>query len=378
MSAVLSPAAPRSAELLGELVRVVFDDGTAAEFHRLALRDGCPCGLCRHPLSGQRLFETTDLLPAARIVWIGLDEGTLVVEWADGHASRFEAGWLASEAQAAASGRRVPPAITLWGAELAPALPTASYGDLLDVPESLERWLAAIAEFGFALVSGAPVAEGVVARVAELFGPVRETNYGRVFDVTVRADAKNLADTARALSLHTDNPYRAPAPSLQLLHCLTSSASGGENVLADGFRAVALLRREAPHKLALLSSRPIRYAYRDERSELSSDVPVVVLGPDGLPAALHVNNRSKGIPVGTPEAVEEWYEAYFALLSLLERPEAEVVYRLEPGQLIVFDNLRVLHGRRGFSGEGVRRLQGCYADRDALLSRLAVLGRRAA
>jgi gamma-butyrobetaine dioxygenase len=366
VSAVLARAAPCGAELVGEHVRVAFDGGGSAEFHRLALRDGCRCSDCRHPVSGQRLFETTDVLPAARIVAIGLEEETLTVEWADGHRSTFEAAWLAAETQAAASGRRTPRALTLWGAELSRELPSASYTDLLADPD----------EFGFALVTAAPVEEGIVASVAELFGPVHETNYGRVFDVTVRAEARNLADTARALSLHTDNPYRAPAPSLQLLHCLTSSASGGETVLADGFRAVARLAVKAPRKLALLSSQPIRFSYRDEYVELSADVPVVVLDGDGLPVALHVNNRAKDVPVGTPEGVAEWYEAYFALLSLLERPEAEVVLRLEPGQLIAFDNLRVLHGRRGFSGEGVRRLQGCYADRDALLSRLAVLERR--
>ena len=53
--------------------------------------------------------------------------------------------------------------------------------------------------------------------MAGLFGPVRETNYGRVFDVSVRIDATNLADTVIPLSLHTDNPYRVPAPTLQLL-----------------------------------------------------------------------------------------------------------------------------------------------------------------
>ena len=71
-----------------------------------------------------------------------------------------------------------------------------------------------------------------------------------------------------------------------------------------------------------------------------------------------------------------WYEAYFELLGLLAAPDAQVVFRLEPGDVIVFDNLRVLHGRLGFSSGGERRLQGCYADRDSLLSTLAVLERK--
>lgn len=54
------------------------------------------------------------------------------------------------------------------------------------------------------------------------------------------------------------------------------------------------------------------------------------------------------------------------------------MFHLDPGDVAVFDNLRVLHARTAFAGEGVRRLQGCYADRDALFSRLGVLARAGA
>jgi gamma-butyrobetaine dioxygenase len=73
--------------------------------------------------------------------------------------------------------------------------------------------------------------------------------------------------------------------------------------------------------------------------------------------------------------VAAWYEAYFTLLELLESPEAQVRFRLEPGDLVVLDNLRVLHARTAFAGGGDRHLQGCYADRDGLHSTIAVLAR---
>ncbi|HXP57833.1 MAG TPA: TauD/TfdA family dioxygenase, partial [Streptosporangiaceae bacterium] len=47
--------------------------------------------------------------------------------------------------------------------------------------------------------------------------------------------------------------------------------------------------------------------------------------------------------------------------------------RLSPGDCLVFDNTRVLHGRTGFTSTGDRLLQGCYADLDGLASTLAVL-----
>ena len=264
-------------------------------------------------------------------------------------------------------------AADVLGAELAPHRPTVPYADVVRDRKALRRLLAAVAEFGFAVITSAPVEEGTVADIAELFGHVRTTNYGRVFDVRVRIDATNLAYTAMPLSLHTDNPYRDPAPTIQLLQCLASSATGGETILADGFRAVHELAHSSPDALAALAELPVQYAYRDATAELATEVPIVSLARDGRPVALHVNNRSKGVPLGTAEAIGRWYDAYLELLSVLERSDSRVVFRLDPGDVVVFDNLRVLHGRSGFSGEGERWLQGCYADRDALLSTLAVL-----
>ena len=158
---------------------------------------------------------------------------------------------------------------------------------------------------------------------------------------------------------------------------MSSEVEGGQTVLVDGFAAVERLRRKTPDRLATLAREPIRFAYRDEGAELAADVPVVSLDVHGEAVALHLNNRSKGIPHGDPARVATWYDAYLGLVALVESPELQVVFRLEPGDLIVFDNLRVLHGRTGFASTGTRRLQGCYADRDGVRSSLAVLEREA-
>jgi gamma-butyrobetaine dioxygenase len=362
-----SELAVAAVEARGDVVRVELGDGRAAELHALALRDLCPCAECRQPGSGQRLFETKDVVPGSQVATAALEDGALVVEWRDGHRSRFDERHLRE-----ANGDDGPRSPTPWGAELAASLPVFRYSEVVLSSAALRRWLAAIAEHGFAVLAGAPVEPNTVAGIAELFGHVRTTNYGRVFDVAVRVDPANLADTALALSLHTDNPYRVPTPTVQLLQCLTSSASGGDTVLADGFRAV---ERLGPDRVATLARTPIRYGYRDEVAELAAEVPVIELDARGRPVALSVNNRSKGVPTGAPEAVAEWYAAYFELLDLLDSPDARVAFRLEPGDVLVFDNLRVLHGRTAFSAAGARRLQGCYADMDGLRSTLAVLER---
>jgi gamma-butyrobetaine dioxygenase len=57
-----------------------------------------------------------------------------------------------------------------------------------------------------------------------------------------------------AIGPHTDNPYRDPVPTVQMLHCLASAAEGGDSGLVDGFAAARLMRAEDQARSA---SRPL-------------------------------------------------------------------------------------------------------------------------
>ena len=70
-----------------------------------------------------------------------------------------------------------------------------------------------------------------------------------------------------------------------------------------------------------------------------------------------------------------WYAAYRRFGEIIDDAAMEVTFRLNPGESFVVDNTRVLHARKGYSGEGTRWLQGCYADKDGLRSTHAALMR---
>ena len=73
---------------------------------------------------------------------------------------------------------------------------------------------------------------------------------------------------------------------------------------------------------------------------------------------------------------QAWYQAYRLFARILKRPQLELVFRLEPGDCVVMQNDRTLHGRTAFDpGRGRRHLQGCYIDGDAMESRRLVLRR---
>jgi hypothetical protein len=154
--------------------------------------------------------------------------------------------------------------------------------------------LVRLAEFGFALLRGAPVESGTVLRAVELFGFVRETNYGRLFDVRAVVEPTNLAFTSLPLGPHTDNPYRDPVPTLQLLHCLASNASGGDTTLVDGFAAAEARRRQDPDAFALLSRHPISFRYRDVETDLEARTPVIRLDAEGTVTGSGSTTAQKG------------------------------------------------------------------------------------
>ncbi len=258
--------------------------------------------------------------------------------------------------------------------------PSANWADYLADDAVKARCLDAVAGYGFVLLRGVPATSGMVLAVAETFGYVRETNYGRLFDVRVEQSPANLAFTSRELAPHTDNPYRDPVPTIQLLHCLRSAAAGGDTGLVDGFAVAARLRLTDRESFDVLSATPWPFGYSDSKTELRASQPLIGLSPRGRVREVRQNDRSMlplRLPAGEAEAA---YAAYRVWAALLARPEFLLRPRLEPGDCLIIDNTRVLHARTAFSGAqaagtGERLLQGCYADLDGLLSTLAVLRR---
>ena len=377
--------------------------GRRLRFPAVWLRDNCPCTECQDPGSGQKLRDITEIpndLGVAASENAG--ESVLVTFAPDGHRSAFSRSWLAGHALDgyADSDGRTEDDKDLWlAADLAPRnpgirpnVPQASWPRYLDRPADRIRALEDVLRRGFVLLHDVPAEPGMVLEVAASFGFVRETNYGRLFDVRVEPEPGNLAFTNRAILPHTDNPYRDPAPTVQLLHCLRTAVQrdseggmgrrvggGGDTGLVDGFAAAAALRAMDAESFDTLARTPVPFGYIDKETELRASLPLIQLGPRGRVRGVRFNNRSAQ-PLRLPYAeVTAFYAAYRRWAELLARPERQLTLRLAPGDCLVFDNTRVLHARTAFgmtAGSPGRHLQGCYADLDGLASTLAVLKRR--
>lgn len=362
-------------------VRLTFATGTSARFHAVWLRDNSPDGETRSPANGQRLITVLDLPQELRISDAALsgDGASLSLSFEpDGMATAFAAAWL----EARIYDRELPHEpgwtashLTLWGRELRAHTPRVDFTNARTDRAQLGAWLAGVRRYGFAVMTGIACKSGALADVVNLFGYIRETNYGRWFDVRAEVNPANLAYTNLGLQAHTDNPYRDPVPTLQLLMCLENTVEGGESLVVDGFSAALRLKERDAEGFHLLSRYCARFEYTGSGGvHLAARRPVIELAPDGELIAVRYNNRSAAALTDVPyEHMDAYYRALRQLAAIIEDPALAVEFRLKPGELFIVDNTRVLHARKPFSGSGGRWLQGCYADRDGLLSTLAVL-----
>lgn len=363
---------------------VIIDEGRAidlggARFHAIWLRDNAPDAETRDPGNGQRLIALRDI-PEETVVSEARLEGTaLHLRFEpEGKLVEFDAGWLMDHAYDRAEARQAGwtgEGIETWDSALADAIPSAEFGAVAQDRTALAGWLGGVARYGFGELTGGPVEEGALLKVAALFGYVRETNYGKLFEVRTEVNPTNLAYTGLGLQAHTDNPYRDPVPTVQILYCLENSAEGGENMVVDGFACAQRLRAENSDWFDLLSRYCARFEYAGSDGVcLRSRRPMIELAPDGELIGVRFNNRSAAAITDVPfEDMADYYAAYRRLGEIIDDPAMEVSFKLSPGECFIVDNTRVLHARKGYSGAGSRWLQGCYADMDGVRSTHAAL-----
>jgi len=61
------------------------------------------------------------------------------------------------------------------------------------------------------------------------------------------------------------------------------------------------------------------------------------------------------------------------MTAIVKDPDNEGWLKLEPGEMIVINNRRVMHGRSEISGSSGRVLCGCYINYEDFLSKIRVL-----
>jgi len=359
-------------------VTLIWDEGHRSAFHHLWLRDNCDCSECVHPQTRERLLDTFALAPDVAPERLCADSETLTVDWTDGHrGSRYALSWLREHCSCAQCRSSRRPRHRHWGAELAAALPEIDYADVVADDVALLRFVETVWTDGVAFVRRAPTCEDALRTLATRVGHVRATNFGPEFHVEAMIEPNNVAYTSVELRPHTDLVNHEAPPGVQFLHCLVADAPGGASTLVDGFWVADRLRERAPDTFRLLCEIPVPYRFHDATHDLRWAAPVISCNDDGTYREIRFNNALMA-PLELPvDLVAPTYAALAQFDAIARSAQGEVGVRLQPGDVMVFHNRRILHGRKAFDpGGGARHLLGLYVDIDEWRSTMRVLRRR--
>ena len=254
---------------------------------------------------------------------------------------------------------------------------------------------------------------------------------------TVRTvpSAINVAYTSSDLSFHADLLYFENPAHIQLLHCMQASSTGGASVFVDAFKCAIDMYKADLDAFNVLATLPVNYHYKHVDSNLyTATKPVIDLCPlnlgdrfySSLPEFMEAweSNRQKigqstdtelsslnvvdclekinwGPPFMAPfslqghsmeqarscttareclnQKVDSWHAAAEQFGLLLHQPENLYERLLRPGECVLFNNTRVLHGRKAFDSDDIgkaRWLRGAYVDEEPYLSKIRVLKHR--
>ena len=315
--------------------------------------------------SYQRLYEPALIDQNIKIKNFSIDKKILTVTFSDGVEGSFLLSSLLEELRQ----NDIIPKKKAWKNKFE-KLPVYDFQSLTE-NKNFEELLCDFQELGFVIVKNTSIEEGTVIKFAELFGPVRTTNFGKLFDVVSKPKANDLAYTSLGIKAHTDNPYRKPMPGIQILHCISNEADGGDSSLVDGYAVAEHLKINEPEMYEILTTTNVLFKFIDKDIILENWGKLIELDHNDNYLQSRFSGRLDYVPYLKPSQLKRFYEARKKLYHLYESNEFELNFRLESGMLMMFDNIRILHGRTEYDvNTGFRHLQGCYIDHDSTEGKL--------
>ena len=317
----------------------------------------------------------------------------LQIEWSD-HITEFNASWLrASDEAQLPAGLANDYAMQFWDASFEPPHHLYKEGQ---PHENCKMWMKDLRKFGILLLHGVPQTKEGFFRMMHTFGPISQriqpTN---LYTIRAGFEVGETVDRAYGLDAvegHTDACERECPAQLEAFLCLKYSAPECDTVslFSDGLKIAENLRRENPEAYGLLASIPVkfgRFRLTTEEECPKEDVriyqrnsvvhsPVIVTGSNGHPIQMRQRyNKFAGLDLSSinEELIMAYFKAYAHFQQKLDDPANQIKFILRPGDMVLFDNYRMIHGRSKVYPRTTRTMFAGYVDKEVYESRYRLL-----
>ena len=355
-------------------IMIEWADAHTSHFPLRWLRYECKCEQCGESSTGIR-FLTLAMIPKDLSVRACGDdnEGNLEVIWGpEEHRSCYEPSWLRRHCleNESRAGRVHYP--TTWGQDL--VLPQVSFDEYENDASRRCDAYEAIRDYGLVHIVDGPPECGMAERLALKIGHLEDTNFGAIVDLRSTPDPSNIGLTNHPATLHTDNSYRNMPTGVVAIHCVQASDPGtGYSLFADGFNLARKLEQADPKAYEILCSVPIMFNRRYPEAIVMARAPIISRDREGRVIGFRFQDRSMAPLDIEPSQADLVLDAIAELMTHIDDPRNQLKFRLAPGEAVLFDNHRLMHGRTGFTGP--RHLQIGSVNRDTFISEMRVLER---
>ena len=355
--------------------RVFFENhGLKKEIHPFWLRERVNGDAHVDKKTQQRLFDPTNLKDNIKIDHIDLSNKFLEVKFNDGTFTKLEIINILKEFSNINDAKYISK--IQWDSSLNDFKNFAFKENFFENEEMYEA-LKSFYQFGFVIFKNVPTENNYIVDFANSIGSIRRTNFGEFFNVKSKPNPNDLAYTSLPLAPHTDNPYRNPVPCIQMLHCIENEVSGGYSTLVDGFTVTEKLKKDFPDYYKILTEIKVRFQFIDDSVVLEDWAEMIQLDENGDFKQVRFSPRLDFVPLMDKEKLDLYYAARKKISELYNSDKFKIEFKLLPGDLLMMDNHRLLHGRTTYdANEGKRFLQGCYIDYDSTEGKLKHLKRK--
>ena len=356
--------------------KVYFINGNIkSEIHPFWLRERVDGEEFLDKKTQQRLFDPTSLNSEIKINKASINNNFLEINFNDGVNSKLDIKKLTLEFSNKDILLKTIQKIK-WDSTLKD-IKNFKYKENFSESREMYDLLISFYKYGFVIIKNVPTDNNFIVKFANSIGSVRRTNFGEYFNVKSKIDPNDLAYTSMQLSPHTDNPYRNPVPCIQLLHCIINEVNGGFSTLVDGFTVCEDLKKNNPDYFKVLNEIKVKFKFIDKDVVLEDWSELIKLNDDGTFKQVRFSPRLDFVPILDKDQLDFYYKARKKLSEMYNSKKYRIEFKLEPKDLIMMDNYRLLHGRTAYeTSEGNRFLQGCYIDYDSTEGKLKHLKRK--
>ncbi len=350
-------------EVKNDSVKISVNSNKQYELPFLWLRDNCQCDECRiiETQEKQFLLHTVpvDIFPMN----VEISNGNLLILWPDNHQSIISLSTIEE------SEKTRYPEYKSWPDNFIPK--NFDWSAFLNEEETAIKALNNFIKFGVIILKNAPKEPNSLEVLSKRLGPIHETLFERIHNVSITGQVYNVAHTSKALPPHNDFASYKNQPSIQALHMLENECEGGNSIVVDGLEVLKDLRNDNPDYFNILKEFNIPFRQFDDTNETYTEAPIIQCSSDGSIESFRFSNQLMQMIDPSRVGIKNFYKAFHEVSARVHNKKYSSTFRLNGGEVLIVASLRVLHAREEFIPNGTRHLQDAYFVYDNALNNCA-------